>query len=396
MTLYDSSIAIEKLGPLPHDIRMLAPLLRDELAISDLLLHENLDRTTVIHRGRKYLPDWKKAGGFPVHEIIQHLFGLAKNNQTKNRELDEHKSCSLRVPLNDGSIARIHLYLEANSVHAAEMRIQPTTPPQLSALFGATLGSERTNIIIDNLYHMISQPQGLVLFTGPVRSGKTNLMHALLEDINEPPSPLRSPILPQHRSTMYLASDPQEFIHEDRYAFFIQREVGEATTSYEAFLRDGLRIRHDILGIEEMRGETHVSEGILRVAINGSLVMATTHTRSIIYAADRFATTATTYGLEAARGLFNEAINGIVNLRLIPGVEEEVLAVEYVNFAKKPPLRQSLATPKQLLASLDTNEGASRSLEKDLEWLIDEKYITAKEAHRAFPSDRIATRLGTF
>lgn len=365
--------------------------LRDDLHVSDVVMDQGANKCMLIRKGFNLVPDWESVGGLKTDEFVDEILQKATNNTAYQERLTKQKECDVAYELSDGSLARVHLMYNSSKL-TASVRIQPLEPPLIQDLFGATWDTDRTKRIIENLWEMFMQPQGLIIICGPVRSGKTHLEHAVYEDLNEPPALDKDKhILNPHRPHIYLVADPPEFTHQDRYAIFHQREIGRSASTYEDVLIGVLRFQHNIFGLGEMRGEAEVAESVLRASINGSLITTTAHTPSVVHAMRRFTTSTKHFAEDRMTELFTESIVGMVNLRLVPGLEgNEILAVEYANFVGNK-LRASLEDPGQLKEAMDAYKGQQKSqtLETDMKWLIQNNYISVDAAKKKCDGARL-------
>src|SRR5262249_29441594 len=89
---------------------------------------------------------------------------------------------------------------------------------------------------------LIGLKQGLILFCGPTRSGKSTSMATLVDAINVS--------RPVHIITI---EDPIEYLHQNRLAIVHQREVGIDAQSFARALRAALREDPDVVLVGEMR-----------------------------------------------------------------------------------------------------------------------------------------------
>lgn len=106
--------------------------------------------------------------------------------------------------------------------------------------------------------------RGLILFAGPMGSGKTTTMYQLARE------------LAGHQVVMTI-EDPVE-IHEPR---FIQLQVNElAGMDYQQLLRLGLRHRPDVFIIGEIR-DPETAKMTIRAALSGHLVLGTVHAQNV-------------------------------------------------------------------------------------------------------------------
>lgn len=125
------------------------------------------------------------------------------------------------------------------------------------------------------LKHLSSNPQGLILITGPTGSGKSTTLAAMIRHLNESMS--------RHIVTI---EDPIEYVHTSHRCLISQREVGLHTHEFHQALRAVLREDPDVILIGEMRDRITVDTA-LKAAQTGHLVLATLHTRNAINALNR-------------------------------------------------------------------------------------------------------------
>lgn len=116
---------------------------------------------------------------------------------------------------------------------------------------------------------------GLILVTGPTGSGKTTTLAAMLDLINT-----------NRACNMITIEDPLEFMHVDKKAYVIQREVGIDTLDFQPALRGALRQAPDVILIGEMRDVTTMGIA-LQAGETGHFVFSTVHTSSAYETMDR-------------------------------------------------------------------------------------------------------------
>jgi len=115
---------------------------------------------------------------------------------------------------------------------------------------------------------MCDKPRGLILVTGPIGSGKSTTLAAMLDKINS-----------DRHEHMITIEDPIEFVHPHKNCLVNQREVGSDTKSFSNALRAALREDPDVVLIGEMR-DLETVEAALRIAETGHLTFGTLHTNS--------------------------------------------------------------------------------------------------------------------
>lgn len=147
------------------------------------------------------------------------------------------------------------------------------------------------------LRQLIRRKSGLILFSGPVGSGKTTTIYQLLRER------IQSEAL-----QIITMEDPVEIFEEK----FLQTEINEkAGISYDWLIKASLRHHPDILLIGEIRDET-TAKMVIRGALTGHLMIATVHaknTRGVI---------ARLQELTITDEQLRQTLIGIVSQRLVP------------------------------------------------------------------------------
>jgi twitching motility protein PilT len=120
-----------------------------------------------------------------------------------------------------------------------------------------------------------SQPDGLVVVTGPRRSGKSTLVSAFVDLVN------------RTRSDHVITIESElKFVHESRRAFVSQREVRGDTEEWLAAVRAAVREDPDVLVLEDLRSAEIVLAAV-DAADAGRLVIGSVAAPSTSAAIDR-------------------------------------------------------------------------------------------------------------
>lgn len=116
---------------------------------------------------------------------------------------------------------------------------------------------------------ILKSRQGLVLITGPTGSGKSAMVAAILEKINQ-----------TFCCNIITVEDPIEFIFTPKKCTFSQRELGQHVESFDTALRSSLRQNPDVIFVGEIRDYSTLIAA-LKAAETGHLVFTTLHTRRV-------------------------------------------------------------------------------------------------------------------
>ncbi|MFD1417881.1 competence type IV pilus ATPase ComGA [Companilactobacillus keshanensis] len=150
--------------------------------------------------------------------------------------------------------------------------------------------------LIEQLFP-IAKRKGMMIFSGPMGSGKTSLMYALCKQLSV------------DKKIMSI-EDPVEIVEDD----FLQLQVNEqAELTYEELIKTSLRHRPEVLIIGEIR-DAVTAEQAIQAALCGYTVMTTIHGKSKFSVIQRLKQ----FGVDPDEIL--NAINLISYQRLVPTV----------------------------------------------------------------------------
>ena len=125
-----------------------------------------------------------------------------------------------------------------------------------------TLGFE--DDVLEQFLHVLKQPHGIVLVTGPTGSGKTTTLYASLAAINSPDRKILT------------IEDPIEY----RLAGINQTQVKpQIGLTFAAALRSFLRQDPDVMMVGEIR-DLETAEVAIQSALTGHTILSTLHTNS--------------------------------------------------------------------------------------------------------------------
>src|SRR5213595_3764033 len=142
---------------------------------------------------------------------------------------------------------------------------------------------------------------GLILVTGPVGSGKSTTLAALVEQVNL-----------ERREHIITLEDPIEYVFEPKSCHITQREVHTHTRSFSAALRGALREDPDVIMVGEMRDLETISLAIT-AAETGHLVMGTLMTSSAHQTVDRILESFPTNQQNQIRTMLSESLRAVIS-----------------------------------------------------------------------------------
>jgi twitching motility protein PilT len=214
------------------------------------------------------------------------------------------------------------------------------------------------------------KPKGLVLVTGPTRSGKSTTLAAMVDYINE-----------NKAGVILTLESPVEFLHRDKSCIVNQREVGTDAVSFSEGVRFALREHPDVILLSEMHDPATVDLA-LTAAQTGHLVLGalptTSATQTLLQLIHLFPSSQE----PQVQMRFSVALEGVITQVLIPGAEGGTHAA-YETMVCTPEVRA-----KMRQGEIDYLENILRTGEKDgmqlleasLARLVREKKVSLENA----------------
>ncbi|MBW1793505.1 MAG: Flp pilus assembly complex ATPase component TadA [Deltaproteobacteria bacterium] len=145
------------------------------------------------------------------------------------------------------------------------------------------------------LVRLVSQPQGVILSTGPTGSGKTTTLYSLLRHVATT------------IKNFTTIEDPVEYYMSMAEQVLVREKIG---LRFPDILRALLRQDPDVIMLGEIR-DFETAEVALHAAMTGHLVLSTLHTNSAIASITRLR------DLGIKPYVINEALTGIIAQRLV-------------------------------------------------------------------------------
>lgn len=183
---------------------------------------------------------------------------------------------------------------------SATYRVIPDTIPSLEALGFHQPGTIR---------NLLSYHNGLIMVTGPLGSGKTTTLAALIDELNN-----------SRQDHLIAVESPIEIVQNSKLCQITQREVGAHTRSFQSALKGALRQDPDIIVIGEMR-DLETVEMAISASETGHLVIGTMHTSDSANTLNRLLDVFPAAQQSQIRSMVAESLRGIVCQRLLPSTE---------------------------------------------------------------------------
>ena len=161
----------------------------------------------------------------------------------------------------------------------------------------------------ETLKKLLSYHNGLILITGPVGSGKTTTLAAMVDYLNE-----------SRTDHIITVEDPIEVVQPAKGCNVTQREVGPHTKSFATALKGALREDPDVIVIGELR-DLETIEMAISASETGHLVIGTMHTSDAATTLNRLLDVFPPAQQTQIRASVAESLRGIVCQRLLPATD---------------------------------------------------------------------------
>lgn len=236
-------------------------------------------------------------------EILQfvELYGKSRGGA---HELQHGRKGTVECMTQVGEIRLRMTFVREVHGYGCTARIVPGDPPRVTdAVFA-------DNPIPDKLVELTLNTRGggLIIAEGPTGSGKTTLIAALLNEVNE--------TLDRH---IYTIEDPIEFLHRSKRSLVTQREVGEHAESIPGALRTSLRYKPHIILVGELL-DLETVKGAIEAANKGHLIFATSHASSAEEGVSALVNQFPGSEQKQIQVALSQALKAVVVQRLIPRV----------------------------------------------------------------------------
>ena len=288
--------------------------------------------------------------------------------------LEQHQEVDLSFSYGDRARLRANIYRQRGSVSLA-LRLIPVAIKSFEALGLPPVLAE-----------IARKPRGLVLITGPVGSGKSTTLAALLDLINK-----------ERQGHIVTIEDPIEFVHQNNRCIINQREVGSDTDNFGTALKYVLRQDPDVVFIGEMR-DLETIEAALTISETGRLALATLHTNSTAQTINRIIDVFPDSKQAQVRSQLSLTLQAIACQQLLPRIRGgRSLAMEILTLT--PAVRNLIREDKvhQIYSALQTGRGRTgmQTLNHSLADLVLQRFVALEAAMSASNDpDELAQLLG--
>ena len=236
--------------------------------------------------------------------------------------------------------------------------------------------AQAPNIVALNLPQVLGKfttyPQGMVLVTGPISSGKTTTLAAIVDIVNR-----------ERMDHILTIEKPIEFILKSKKCLLTQREVGPHTDSFANALKGALREDPDVIVVGEM-SDIETTRLTMSAAETGHLVFATLHTQNAIRSINRLLDMFPPDEQAQALSIVAESLRGVVSQTLVPRCDTAGLIPVVEILVPTPAIRNMIRDRKFHLIrnNMKIGRDAGNTLLEDHALELLKKEIISKETYQ--------------
>jgi twitching motility protein PilT len=323
--------------------------------------------------GYRILNEARVVGDEDIHQLM-HFAADGRYDPVKRmleaKQYDEALTCL------DHRL-RCNFYKESGRL-AASIRCLPSSPWAYESLGGPM-----------QLTHVVDRyTSGLILVTGPMGSGKSSTLAALLSHIN------------RNRSCHILTlEDPIEYVLKSDRSRVSQRQIGIDVASFADGLLGAKRQHADVVLVGELR-DTATVKTALQAAEAGSLVFASTHSDNAAGTIEALFSYFRPEELEQVRATLASTLRAILSQKLLSSVDRKRFVLAYEYLPRNPALVRSLRDNKLDMIRALMRDGSGQSdgttsLNANLKSLVDGRLIDMADAvNAAYEKGQLAEYFG--
>lgn len=204
---------------------------------------------------------------------------------------------------------------------------------------------------VKTIERLLDFHNGLILVTGPLGSGKTSTLAAMVDVLNK-----------KRHDNIIMVEDPIEIVLPSRNCNVSQRQIGKHTKSYNAALKAALREDPDIIIIGELH-DLETIEMAITASETGHLVIGTLHTKDASNTLNRMLDVFPPAQQNQIRAMTAGSLRGIVCQQLFPKVGGGI-TVGYEILINTLAVSNLISSGKthQLKAVLETGQAAGMKM----------------------------------
>ncbi len=273
----------------------LSKLLRDCARFGASDLHLSAGMVPFIRRNRAIAPLGQHR--LAADEALR--LNLALLTAEQSAQYQEIRDFDYALALDASNRYRVNLMFHKGGA-SGSYRMVPARIPRLDELGLRNL---------DDVKKLLNYHNGLILVTGPVGSGKTTTLAALVAELNA-----------SRQDHIITVEDPIEVVQPAQQCNLTQREVGAHTASFASALKGALREDPDVIIIGELR-DLETIEMAITASETGHLVIGTMHTSDAATTLNRLLDVFPPAQQSQIRASVAESLRGILCQRLLPTLD---------------------------------------------------------------------------
>jgi twitching motility protein PilT len=221
---------------------------------------------------------------------------LQVTTEEKRKLFNHVKELDFALNTHSGLYIRCNACKQQGTISLA-LRLLPQVIPTIDGLELPTVCKD-----------LIVKQRGLVLVTGPIGSGKSTTLAAMINHLNNT----------EHRYVITI-EDPIEYVHPNIKCAISQRELAADTLSFANALKHILRQDPDVILVGEIR-DLDTAAAVLSVAEVGHLILSTSHAPSSAHSIERIVDLFPPEERPMSQSRIASVLTGVLCQKLVPRI----------------------------------------------------------------------------
>ncbi len=267
-----------------------APLLQKAIELDATVLHLCGGAPPMGRVRRELFP----IGETPLDGLQLEAMLLGILNERQRKDLSRARSLDLPFAVPELGAWRAHVHYQRGQIEAAFRRIEQYVPAI------EELG------LPPGVRNLARCANGLVLVTGPARSGKSTTLAAMIGVVND-----------EFRKIIVTLEDPILIAHQTRRSVIKQRELGVDAPSFLEGMRQAFRQDPDVIALDGLN-EPGALELVVHASEMNCLMLVTMPVSNAVEALHRLVLTYPREQRAVALHILASGIRGIITQRLVP------------------------------------------------------------------------------
>ena len=262
-------------------------------------------------------------------DMLRQFCTVVLTEEKQVKLFTEHRQINLAYSVPQVGRFRVSIYQQRGSIAASFRHV----PPRAWTIQQCGIPSQ----VVEYIDHSV---KGLFLITGPVGSGKSTAMNALVNNINN-----------KRSAKIITIEDPIEILHRSSRSLIEQRDVGIDCTTFEEGLSQALRSDANVIEVGEVR-TYEAADTVLKATRSAHMVLTTLHTTNAVQTINGYLQLFPEGTRDNVKGILAEDLAMIYSQQLLPAINGGLIPAQEILFNNYAIRNSILNDPKTIPSAI--------------------------------------------